>query len=91
MRSVLSRRGTRATGAPRKPHQGTKEEVVLAMLRRPEGATVAQIAERIRQVSPNKQGAAGCYTIYRISNQQMAASTISRDLWLFHHCPGNHL
>ena len=31
--------------APRKPREGTKREVVLAMLRRPEGATVAQIAE----------------------------------------------
>jgi hypothetical protein len=87
LRSALTRRGTRATGAPRKPREGTKQEVVLAMLRRPEGATVAQIAEatgwaqhtvrgffaglkkrqgitveiaeRIRQVGPNKQGAKG--------------------------------
>jgi protein gp37 len=29
----------------RKPREGTKQEAVLAMLRRPEGATVAQIAE----------------------------------------------
>jgi predicted ArsR family transcriptional regulator len=63
------------------------------MLRRPEGATVAQIAEamaweqhtvrgffaglkrkgitvvaaeRIRQVGPNKEGAKGSYTIYRV-------------------------
>jgi len=35
----------RAPGAPRKPREGTKQEQVLAMLRRPEGATVAQIAE----------------------------------------------
>ena len=35
---------TRATD-PRKPRQGTKQQQVLAMLRRPEGATVAQIAE----------------------------------------------
>jgi len=95
LRKVLSRRGTRATGAPRKPREGTKQEVVLAMLRRPEGATVAQIAEatgwaqhtvrgffaglkkrqgitveiaeRIRQVGPNKQGAKGSYTIYRVA------------------------
>jgi len=94
LRNVLSRRGTRATGAPRKPREGTKQEVVLAMLRRPEGATVAQIAEatgwaqhtvrgffaglkkrqgitveiaeRIRQVGPNKQGAKGSYTVYRL-------------------------
>uniref|UniRef100_UPI0034A118AC DUF3489 domain-containing protein n=1 Tax=Falsiroseomonas sp. TaxID=2870721 RepID=UPI0034A118AC len=32
-------------GAPRKPREGTKQEQVLAMLRRPEGATVTQIAE----------------------------------------------
>jgi hypothetical protein len=95
LRNALSRRGTRATGAPRKPREGTKQEVVLAMLRRPEGATVAQIAEatgwaqhtvrgffaglkkrqgitveiaeRIRQVGPNKQGAKGSYTIYRVA------------------------
>ena len=94
LRSALTRRGTRAMGAPRKPREGTKQEVVLAMLRRPEGATVAQsdeatgwaqhtvrgffaglkkrqgitveIAERIRQVGPNKQGAKGSYTVYRV-------------------------
>ena len=31
--------------APRRPREGTKRETVLAMLRRPGGATVAQIAE----------------------------------------------
>ena len=45
LRNALSRRRTRATGAPRKPREGTKPEAVLAMLRHPEGATVAQIAE----------------------------------------------
>jgi hypothetical protein len=35
----------REPGAPRKPREGTKQEQVLAMLRRPEGASVAQIAE----------------------------------------------
>ncbi len=38
-------RTPREAGAPRKPREGTKQEQVLAMLRRPEGATVAQIAE----------------------------------------------
>ncbi|MBW6400401.1 DUF3489 domain-containing protein [Roseomonas sp. HJA6] len=38
-------RVAREPGAPRKPREGTKQEQVLAMLRRPEGATVAQIAE----------------------------------------------
>jgi hypothetical protein len=100
LRNVLSRRGTRATGAPRKPREGTKQEVVLAMLRRPEGATVAQIAEatgwaqhtvrgffaglkkrqgitveiaeRIRQVGPNKQGAKGSYTVTPFARLKVA-------------------
>jgi hypothetical protein len=38
-------RAPREAGAPRKPREGTKQEQVLAMLRRPEGTTVAQIAE----------------------------------------------
>ncbi|TCZ64082.1 DUF3489 domain-containing protein [Roseicella aquatilis] len=86
-------RTPREPGAPRKPREGTKQEQVLAMLRRPEGATVAQIAEatgwaqhtvrgffaglkkkghavevmeRVRQVGPNKEGARGSFTIYRI-------------------------
>ncbi len=42
LRNALSRRGTRATGAPRKPREGTKQEVVLAMLRRPEGVALAK-------------------------------------------------
>lgn len=38
-------RATREAGAPRKPREGTKQETVLAMLRREEGATIAQICE----------------------------------------------
>jgi len=38
-------RSPRDPGVPRKPREGTKQEQVLAMLRRAEGATVAQIAE----------------------------------------------
>jgi len=38
-------RSIREAGAPRKPREGTKQEAVLALLRRPEGATVAQVAE----------------------------------------------
>ncbi|MBX6741923.1 MAG: DUF3489 domain-containing protein [Acetobacteraceae bacterium] len=88
-------RAPREPGAPRKPREGTKQETVLAMLRRPEGATVAQIAEatgwaphtvrgffaglkkrqgivvevleRVRQVGPNKEGARGSYTIYKVA------------------------
>jgi hypothetical protein len=33
------------TAGPQKPREGTKQQQVLDMLRRPEGATVAQIAE----------------------------------------------
>ncbi|RAI55170.1 hypothetical protein DOO78_25005 [Roseicella frigidaeris] len=84
----------REAGAQRKPREGTKQEQVLAMLRRPEGATVAQIAdatgwaqhtvrgffaglkkkghavevlERVRQVGPNKEGARGSFTVYRVA------------------------
>jgi hypothetical protein len=38
-------RAGRAPGAPRKPRENTKQETVLAMLRREEGATIAQICE----------------------------------------------
>ncbi|MCQ4159198.1 DUF3489 domain-containing protein [Roseomonas sp. GC11] len=85
-----------ASPAPRKPREGTKQEAVLALLRRPEGASIAQIceatgwqqhtvrgffaglkrrqgltviaAERIRQVGPNKDGAKGSYSVYRIAD-----------------------
>ena len=43
-RIARGRSAERSDGAPRKPREGTKQEQVLAMLRRPEGATVAQIA-----------------------------------------------
>ena len=38
-------RAAREPGAPRKPREGTKQEQVLALLRREEGATIAQICE----------------------------------------------
>ena len=38
-------RQARDASAPRKPREGTKQEAVLTLLRREEGATVAQIAE----------------------------------------------
>lgn len=40
-----SARTPREPGGPRKAREGTKQEQVLTMLRRPEGATVAQIVE----------------------------------------------
>jgi len=76
------------------PREGTKQQAVLALLRREEGATIAQIMEvtswqshtvrgflaglkkkgtqvdvldRVRQVGPNKEGAKGSYSIYRIT------------------------
>ncbi|MBC4018201.1 DUF3489 domain-containing protein [Siccirubricoccus deserti] len=96
LRALLAKPAAKPTtgAAPRKPREGTKQETVLTMLRRPEGATVAQIAEatgwaqhtvrgffaglkkkgidvrvleRVRQVGPNKEGARGSYTIYRIA------------------------
>ncbi len=93
LRAALASKALRKPGVPRKPREGTKQEAVLAMLRRPEGATVAQVAEamgwathtvrgffaglktkghtvevleRIRQVGPNREGARGSYTIYRV-------------------------
>jgi hypothetical protein len=38
-------RAQREPGAPRKPREGTKQEQVLGLLRREEGATIAQICE----------------------------------------------
>ncbi|PZR10415.1 MAG: hypothetical protein DI532_18205 [Azospirillum brasilense] len=38
-------RAARGPGSPRKPREGTKQEAVLALLRRAEGATIAQICE----------------------------------------------
>jgi len=38
-------RTPRASGTPRKPREGTKQETVLALLRRDEGATIAQIID----------------------------------------------
>jgi hypothetical protein len=43
-------------GAPRKPREGTKQEAVLTMLRREEGATVAQIAEATGWASHTVRG-----------------------------------
>ncbi|MCC7047108.1 MAG: DUF3489 domain-containing protein, partial [Alphaproteobacteria bacterium] len=45
LRAALTTKPARHPNTPRKPREGTKQEAVLAMLRRPEGATVAQIAE----------------------------------------------
>ena len=93
LRAVLAR-PSRGQAPQRQPRQGTKREQVLGLLRRPEGATVGQVAEatgwaphtvrgffaglrkregiavavleRVRRVGPDKQGAKGSYTIYRL-------------------------
>jgi hypothetical protein len=49
-------RTAREPGAPRKPREGTKQEAVLAMLRRADGATVAQIAEATGWASHTVRG-----------------------------------
>jgi hypothetical protein len=48
LRAALAGKPPRAAsepGAPRKPREGTKQEAVLTLLRREEGATIAQICE----------------------------------------------
>jgi len=49
-------RPDREAGAPRKPREGTKQQAVLTMLRREEGATVAQIAEATGWASHTVRG-----------------------------------
>ena len=79
-----------------KRREGTKQALMIELLRRPEGATIAQIAaatgwqshtcrgviagalkkklgltittERVRNVGPNKEGARGSYTVYRVAD-----------------------
>jgi hypothetical protein len=89
-----------APKAARGPRAGTKTETVLTLLRRHDGASIAQIIEatgwaphtvrgylaglkkrgisvevleRVRQVGPNRQGAKGSYSIYRIAAAAAAA------------------
>ena len=45
LRSLLAEKAPRVTNVPRKPREGTKQEAVLTLLRRTEGATIAQIME----------------------------------------------
>lgn len=46
LRAALQRHGVaRIAGTLRQPRKGTKQQEVLALLRRPEGATMAQVAE----------------------------------------------
>jgi hypothetical protein len=43
--ALAGRAPLRAPGAPRKPREGTKQEAVLTLLRRDDGATIAQVME----------------------------------------------
>ena len=45
LRALLAGAAPREIAAPRKPREGTKQEAVLALLRRTEGATIAQMTE----------------------------------------------
>ena len=59
LRAALATKPGRLAGepsAPRKPREGTKQEAVLTMLRRAEGATVAQIAEATGWASHTVRG-----------------------------------
>ncbi len=94
LRLALVGKPARPASSPRGPREGTKQQAVLALLRRDEGATIAQIMEatawqshtvrgflaglkkkgtqvdvldRVRQVGPNREGAKGSYSIYRIT------------------------
>jgi Protein of unknown function (DUF3489) len=95
LRQALAKPVTaRSASGPRPPRAGTKHEAVLALLRRPEGASGPAIAAatgwaphtvrgflaglkkcgievivhgRVRQLGPDKEGAKGSYSIYRIA------------------------
>jgi hypothetical protein len=84
------------------PRAGTKQALMIEMLKRPEGATVEQIAEatgwqhhtirgaisgalkkklgftvessRTREVGPNKTGARGSSTVYRITGASLSTA-----------------
>ena len=56
LRTLLAEKAPREASAPRKPREGTKQEAVLALLRRTEGATVAQIAESTGWASHTVRG-----------------------------------
>ena len=56
LRTLLAEKAPRPDGTPRKPRKGTKQEAVLTMLRRTEGATVAQIAEATAWASHTVRG-----------------------------------
>ena len=56
LRTLLAEKAPRDTGTPRKPREGTKQEAVLTLLRRTEGATIAQIMETTAWASHTVRG-----------------------------------
>ena len=56
LRTLLAEKAPRDAATPRKPREGTKQEAVLALLRRTEGATIAQIMETTAWASHTCRG-----------------------------------
>jgi hypothetical protein len=56
LRILLAGTAPREVATPRKPREGTKQEAVITLLRRTEGATVAQIAEATGWASHTVRG-----------------------------------
>ena len=56
LRALLAEKAPRDAGTPRKPREGTKQEAVLTLLRRTEGATIVQIAEATGWASHTVRG-----------------------------------
>ena len=102
-KAKASKRGKAAPAEKPTPRTGTKQALMIEMLKRPEGATVEQIAAatgwqhhtirgaisgalkkklgltveatRTREVGPNKTGAKGSSTVYRITGSDPAAGS----------------
>ena len=56
LRALLAEKAPRDATTPRKPREGTKQEAVLTLLRRTEGATIAQIMETTAWASHTCRG-----------------------------------
>ncbi len=56
LRTLLAEKAARDAITPRKPREGTKQEAVLTLLRRTEGATIAQIMETTAWASHTCRG-----------------------------------
>jgi hypothetical protein len=56
LRAILAGSKSRGSAAPRTPRQGTKQEAVLTLLRRAEGATIAQVMDATGWASHTVRG-----------------------------------